>query len=150
MSMSRKRVSLLALALLAASTLGVHGWSAGHRARLSTDLLVHLSRHTSQRVRVIVHGTADEVQSLAARHRLAVLRQLDDSGVLAVNSAELSELAADPAVDHVSPDLRVRLMMSISNISTGASQVRTGTSGLLGLVGSYPAVNGQGIGVAVL
>src|SRR5207302_8599242 len=40
--------------------------------------------------------------------------------------------------------------MSGSTISTGANQVRAGTWGLLGLIGAYPAVNGSGIGVAVL
>ena len=143
------RVALLVV-LLAGSALGLQGWSGGHRARLSADLLAHEAHRTLKRVRVIVHGTPDEVQALAARHRLSIVRQLDDSAVLAVNSTELSELAADATVDHVSPDLRVRLLMSVSNVSTGATQVRTGTWGLLGLIGAYPAVTGQGIGVAIL
>ena len=145
----RVRLPLLA-SLLFSAALGVQGWSGGHRARLSADLLAHEARHTSKRVRVIVHGGSTEIQALAARHHLTVIRQLDEAAVLAVNSTELSELAADGSVDHVSPDSRVRLLMSVSTISTGATQVRNGTWGLLGLVGAYPAVNGQGIGVAVL
>jgi serine protease AprX len=145
----RKGIPILVL-LLACNALGLQGWSGTHRARLSEDLLAHEARHTPNRVRVIVHGTPAEVQTIAAGHRLTVVRQLDESAVLAVNSAELSDLAADAAVDHVSPDLRVRLMMSVSNISTGASQVRAGTWGLLGLVGAYAPVSGQGIGVAIL
>src|SRR4051812_41472296 len=100
------RIPLVAI-LLAGSALGIQGSSGGHRARLSADLLTHEARHTATRVRIIVHGTADEVSALAERHRVRVLHQLEDSAVLAVNSTELSDLAADPTVDHVSPDLRV-------------------------------------------
>jgi len=143
------RAALIAL-LLASSVLGLAGAGGGHRARLSQDLLKHEARRTKTRVRVIVHGDADEIQAIAGRHHLTVVNQLAESAVLAVNSTELSELAADPAVDHVSPDARVKLMMSISNTSTGATLVRQGTWGLLGLIGAYPAVTGQGIGVAIL
>jgi serine protease AprX len=150
MSLRRNaRVPLLAV-LLAANALGLQGWTGTHRAHLSADLLAHEAHRTSKRVRVIVHGTPDDVQAIAARHNLTIVRQLEQSAVLTVNSAELSNLAADPAVDHVSPDARVRLLMSVSNISTGASQVRTGTWGLLGLIGAYAPVTGQGIGVAIL
>jgi serine protease AprX len=145
---SRVRLALLAI-MFGAPALSLQG-SSGHRARLSYDLLAHEARHTSTRVRVIVHGTPDEVQAIAERHHLQIVRQLDASAVFAVNSTELTALASDTSIDHVSPDLRVRLMMSVSNISTGASQVRAGTWGLLGLVGAYAPVSGQGIGVAVL
>ena len=143
------RIPLLA-ALLVANALGLQGWTGSHRARLSVDLLAHEAHRSSKRVRVIVHGTPADVQAIAARHNLTIVRQLEESAVFAVNSAELSNLAADAAVDHVSPDARVRLMMSVSNVSTGAAQVRAGTWGLLGLVGSYAPVTGQGIGVAIL
>src|SRR5262249_41598944 len=98
---------------------------------------------------VIVHGSPGDISTLADRHRINVVRLLGESGVLLVNSAELTDLAADAAVDHVSPDLPVRLMMSVSNISTGATTVRAGSPGLLGLA-SIAGVTGQGIGVAVL
>src|SRR5437879_2831946 len=141
MSLRRNaRVPLLAV-LLAANALGLQGWTGTHRAHLSADLLAHEAHRTSKRVRVIVHGTPDDVQAIAARHNLTIVRQLEQSAVLTVNSAELSNLAADPAVDHVSPDARVRLMMSVSNISTGASQVPAGTWGLLGLIGAYAPVH---------
>jgi len=143
------RLPLLAI-LLAGNALGLQGWTGAHRARLSVDLLAHEAHHTSKRVRVIVHGSPGEVQAIAARHHLNIVRTLEDAAVLTVNSTELSELAADGAVDHVSPDLPVRLLMSVSNISTGASQVRQGTWGLLGLIGAYAPVTGQGVGVAIL
>src|SRR5436190_7330010 len=141
------RIPLLVV-LLAANAIGLQGWTGTHRARLSADLLAHEAHRTSKRVRVIVHGTADEVQTIAARHNLTIVRQLEQSAVLAVNSAELSNLATDPAVDHVSPDARVRLMMSVSNVSSGASQVRAGTGGLRGLIAAFAPVTGQRSGVA--
>src|SRR5207244_2588747 len=52
-------------------------------------------------------------------------------------------------VDHLSGDARVRLAMSVSNVSTAADKTRAGVSGLLG-IGAIPGVTGQGIGVAVL
>jgi serine protease AprX len=144
----RSAVLLVLVVVPAFSVRGAHG---AHRAHLSADLLVHEGRQTTVRRPVIVHGTPDEIQAMAARHHLAVVRLLDGgSGVLAVNSAELTDLASDALVDHVSPDARVRLAMTVSNVSTGATQVRAGTKGFLGLVGAYPAVTGQGIGVAVL
>jgi serine protease AprX len=145
---NRIRLALLAT-MLGIQGLGLQG-SSTHRAHLSQDLLAHEARHTQSRVRVIVHGNVDQAQAVARRHHLQIVRQLEESAVFAVNSAELTALATDTSIDHISPDLRVRLMMSVSNISTGASQVRTGTWGLLGLVGAYPPVTGQGIGVAVL
>ena len=130
---------------------GVQGAQGAHRAHLSTDLLVHEGRQTAARKRVIVHGTPDEVRAIAERHHLAVVRLLDGGGGgSSVNSAELTDLASDGLVDHISPDSRVHLMMTVSNTSTGATQVRAGTKGLLGLLGAYPAVTGKGIGVAVL
>ena len=145
-----RRAAVLVL-IVAASAFGFRGAQGAHRAHLSADLLVHEARQTPARKRVIVHGTPDEIRAIAARHHLDVVRLLDGgSGVLAVNSVELTDLASDALVDHVSPDARVRLAMTVSNASTGATQVRTGTKGLLGLVGAYPAVTGKGIGVAVL
>jgi serine protease AprX len=133
------------------SAFGLQGAQRSHRALLSSDLLSHEGRRTTARKRVIVHGTADEIRAIAERHRLAPVRVFEGGGaVFSVNSAELSDLASDDLVDHISPDSRVHLMMKVSNTSTGATQVRTGTSGLLGLLGAYPGVTGKGIGVAVL
>ena len=131
------------------SVLTLSGSGAGHRAHLSFELLSHEARHTSGRVRVIVHGAPDEMAALAARHHLTIVRQLTDSAVVTVNSAELTDLAADPSVDHLSGDLRVHLQMSVSNISTAADKVRAGKPGLLG-IGAIAGVTGQGIGVAVI
>jgi serine protease AprX len=147
------RRAALVTAIVALSALGLHGSSAqdaGHRAHLSTELLAHQSRHTTARARVIVHGSDVDVDAIAQRHHLAVVRRFAGGAVLAASSVELSALSADAAIDHLSGDLPVRNTMSVSNASTGADQTKAGSaSGLLGLTG-ISAVNGQGVGVAVV
>ena len=80
------------------------GVGAQHRAQLSTDLLFHQSRRAAERTRVIVHGTRDEVTALARRHGVSVVRWLGDGAVLRVDGSQLSRLAADRVVDHLSGD----------------------------------------------
>ncbi len=147
-----RRVAGVLICLAFGSAFGLRPNAQGaHRALLSVDLLSHESRKTTARRPVIVHGTPDEVRAIAERHHLGLVRVLDGGGgVFSVNSAELTDLATDGLIDHISPDSRVHLMMTVSNTSTGAAQVRAGTRGLLGLLGAYPAVTGKGIGVAVL
>jgi serine protease AprX len=144
---TRFRMVATLVALFAGSV--VAQGPAPHRARLSSDLLSHEARHTQRPTRVIIHGSPPMVQAIASRHHLSVLRLLGEAGVLAVNSAELTDLASDFAVDHVSPDLPVHPAMSVSNISTAAATVRAGSPGILG-VGAIPGVTGHGIGVALL
>jgi serine protease AprX len=146
-----RRIAGVLICLVFGSAFGLRPAQSAHRAQLSVDLLTHESRKTTARKHVIVHGTADELLAIAERHHLALVRVFDGGGgVLSVNSAELTDLATDGLVEHISPDSRVHLMMTVSNTSTGATQVRAGTKGLLGLLGAYPAVTGKGIGVAVL
>jgi serine protease AprX len=146
-----RRVAGVLVCLVFGSAFGLRPAQSAHRAQLSVDLLTHESRRTTVRKHVIVRGSADELRALAERHHLTLVRVLDGgAGVLSVNSAELTDLATDGLIDHVSPDARVHLMLTVSNVSTGATQVRTGTNGLLGLLGAYPGVTGKGIGVAVL
>jgi serine protease AprX len=146
-----RRIAGTLVCLIFGSAFGLQGAQRSHRALLSADLLSHEGRRTAARKRVIVHGTRAEVQAIAERHRLTPIRVFDDGGaVFSVNSSELTDLASDGLVDHISPDSRVHLMMTVSNTSTGAAQVRAGSKGFLGLLGAYPAVTGKGIGVAVL
>ena len=139
----------LFLAVVVSSARALQGSSPIHRARLSADLLSHEARQTQGRAPVIVHGTADEIDALVARHHLSVLRRMGESAVVAADSAEVSELASDPLVDHLSGDARVRPAMSVSSASTGAATVRAGMAGAFG-IRAIPGVTGQGVGVAVL
>jgi serine protease AprX len=135
-------------ALFLASTFGIHGQR--HRALLSLDLQRFEARHASSAARVIVRGSRSEIDALADRHHLAVARYMNDSAVLMANSAQVTELASDSAQQILSGDLPVAPFMSVSNSSTAADQVRSGTSGLLLGIGGIPGVNGQGVTVAVI
>jgi serine protease AprX len=144
----RAKNVLIAL-LVAASALALRGSPADHKAALSLDLLAHQGRQFSARTRVIVHGTDAEITALAARHHLRVVRKLSGGAVVAADGAELSRLAADSAVDHLSGDVPVRPSMSVSDQSTASDQVWAGYRGFLGL-GSIPGANGTGVVVAVV
>src|SRR6266853_1094753 len=139
----------LVVALVAASALGLKGANADHRAHLSGDLLRHQARHTTTRARVIVHGSDSDVDALAGRHHLRIVRRLADGAVLAANSDELTALSTEVGLDHLSGDLPVHNAMSVSNTAMAADLTRAGQAGLLGLL-SIPGVTGQGIGVAVI
>ena len=125
------------------------GVGAQHRAQLSTDLPFHESRRAAERTRVIVHGTRDEVTALARRHGVSVVRWLGDGAVLRVDGSQLSRIAADRVVEHLSGDAVVRPSMSVAIKSTGADQTWAGAGGLLG-IGGISGVTGAGVGVAVI
>jgi serine protease AprX len=139
----------IVLALVASSALTLRGSSAEHRAHLSSDLFAYQAKRTNAKARVIVRGTDAELDALAYRHKLQIVRRLDGAAVLFANSDELSRLAKDAGVNLLSGDVEVRTSMSISIKSTGADQTWAGTSGLLG-IGSIAGVTGEGIGVAVV
>ena len=122
----------LTLALALAAGLGAPAPRAAHRAQLSLDLLAREARHSTAGARVIVHGTPAEIEAIAARHHLSIARRLATGAVLVADSAEISELAADAAIDHLSGDVPVRPTTVVSNQSTGADQVRAGTRGCSG------------------
>ena len=136
------------LALIAAST-----FAAGaqrHRAALSSDLLDFESRRAPGRARVIVRGSQEEIASVAARHGVAIVRWLSDSAVLLATSLQVSQLAADAALEHLSGDVPVAPFMSVSNSSSAADQTRDGTPGVLLGLGAIEGVTGKGVTVAVL
>jgi subtilisin family serine protease len=143
------RFAVAVAALVAFSSLGLRGANNDRRAHLSADLIRHQARKTIERARVIVHGTDHDLDLLAARHRLQVVKRMHGSAVVLVNSAELSDLSRDGNVDHLSGDLPVHSSTVISDASTAADQTRAGNALLLGLLG-IPGVDGQGIGVAVV
>jgi serine protease AprX len=144
------RFALLFTAI-ATATFGLTGSARGHRALLSADLLdFQAHRPSSSRARVIVHGSATEVDALAQRHHLQIVRRLADGAVLAANGHELESLAAEAGVDHLSGDVPVRPSMSISSFATASDQVWSGTGGLLLGLGSVSGVSGQGVVVAVV
>ena len=132
--------------LVAFSSLALQGSNIDRRAHLSADLTLHQARRTTARARVIVHGTKLELDALAARLRLQIVKRLRSAAVVLANSAELSALSRD--VDRLSGDAPVQSSTSTSDASTAADQTRAGSLAL-GPLG-IPGVSGQGIGIAVL
>ena len=141
------KLAALTVALVA-TVLGSKG-SAGHRAHLSDGLLRLEAARSNEKVRVIVHGSREELQALALRQGVGIVRWLNGGAVVAANGHDLARLAADNLVDHLSDDPIVQTSMSVSNKSTGAAQTRAGVPGLLG-IGAIPGVTGQGIGIAII
>ncbi len=145
---SRLPTLVAIVVLIAGSTFGIGGQR--HRAGLSSDLLTFEGRRTTARTRVIVRGSRAQIESMAARHGLAVARWMDDSAVLMANSGQVSDLAADASNSVLSGDAPVATFMDVSTRSTAADQVRAGQGGLLLGIGAISGLNGSGVTVAVV
>ena len=78
-------------------------------AHLSADLSSSLSQGAGSRrtMSVIVHGSADEVVGIAARHGVRIKRLMSSGAVLEANAAGLEALRSDGLVDHISGDLPI-------------------------------------------
>jgi serine protease AprX len=140
---------IAAVAVIAAAVISVRGATPLVMPRLSDDLLRLTAKGRTGVVRVILPGSASQVDALVARHGLRLLRRLGDGAVVQVSPAQLDALSRDSLVPSLSGDPLVTPDMSISNRSTAADRTRAGSAGLLG-VGAIAGVTGQGIGVAVL
>ena len=80
-SMSRSQANQTFLVALTVLILAAAPAAAAHKARLSADLADHL-RAGSPSIDVILHGTRQEVEALAARYNLRVVRLLKSGAVL--------------------------------------------------------------------
>src|SRR4051812_17584136 len=99
--------AIVAAAFVCASLAGTPAAAEpGHNARLSADLSDHLSVG-SQSIRVIVHGTRTEVDALASRYGLRVVKYLQSGAVLQVNAGQLAAMRQDDTQDHLSGDLPI-------------------------------------------
>jgi hypothetical protein len=129
---------LLALVVLPSAPL----WAqADGAARLPDSLKRYVASKSTQPVEVIVHGTADEVNAVAARHGVRIKKRMSEGAVLLADSAQIESLSAD--VDHLSSDVVVRSFMSVTNTAIGADQVQAGLANLT-------PYTGAGIGVALI
>ena len=93
-------------------------------------------------VDVIVHGTADEIDALAARHGLTIRKRLDDGAVFRANAAQLDALSSE-SLSYLSRDVEVTSFMAVTDPAIGADQVWAGVAGL-------PGFTGSGIGIAII
>jgi serine protease AprX len=147
----RLKATIVVAVLLAASALSINGSGAQpHRAHLSRDLISHVSRATSARARVLVQGSDADIDAAAKKLNLRILRRLQGGAVFAANAAEVNKLAAETAFEALTGDVPVSHAMTVSNLATLAEQVREGQPGFLLGLGSIPAVNGSGVGVAIV
>ena len=113
-----------------------------HKARLSRGLETAVAAGAGRSV--ILSGSPEQLQALAARHGLAVRKVLSSGVVLDVaDSAALAALSADASVAVVAEDAPVFANMATEVVSLGADQA---WAGLLGVKG----VAGRGVGVAVI
>jgi len=111
---------------------------AAHRARLSADLADQLASG-SQAMHVIIHGTSAEVAALVSRYNLTVKKILTSGAVVTVNAGQLDALQQDPAVDHLSGDIRIRSAADAAAEAIGADQVWAGIDGSRPLSGRTPS-----------
>ena len=118
-------------------------------ASLSGDLLALLFVGSTQPVRAIVRGDVDAVQAAVGAAGLPVLRVLDGLVVVQADPAQLSSLRQAAGVKAISLDNIVSPFTTVDSKAIAADQARASQSGFLG-IGSYPAVTGKGVGVAVI
>src|SRR5256885_3015474 len=102
---ARFRAFAIAACLLTGSA--VPAFAAGPKARLSADLADHLT-NGSQEIRVIVHGSKAEVDAIAIRYNVRIVRFMASGAVLLVNAGQLAALRDDGSIDHLSGDLRIK------------------------------------------
>ena len=117
---------------------------------LSTDLLQLVVSGDDRPVRAIVRGDVNAIQAAAARDGIPVLRVLSGLVVVEAKPSALDALQNVAGVLSISLDNLVRPTMTVSDRAMAADQARAGSGGLLGALLGTPAVNGKGIGVAVV
>ena len=117
---------------------------------LSPDLLQLVVSGDDRPVRAIVRGDVNAIQTAAARDGIPVLRVLSGLVVVEAKPSALDALQNVAGVLSISLDNLVRPTMTVSDRAMAADQARAGSGGLLGTLLGTPAVNGKGIGVAVV
>ena len=145
------RLVVVAAVLVVFSSLALYaqGSNINRRAHLSADLTRHQARHTTRRERVIVHGTDSDLDGLASRYRLKIIKRMHGAAVVLANSAELSDLSLDRSVDHLSGDVAVNSSTITRPADGSGSDTRRKRAALSARLG-IPGVDGRGIGIAVV
>ncbi|MCC7009887.1 MAG: S8 family serine peptidase [Acidobacteria bacterium] len=113
------------------------------RAKLSKGLEEGL--RGSERLRVLVEGPQDEVDRIASRYGVRVLKRLEMGALVSGTGAQLGAVAGDGNVSALTADDVVTSTMSVTTQATGANQLWAGRSG-----GNFSGLTGAGVGVAVV
>ena len=150
----RRRHGLVLLLVLLGLTVPGEA-SAQRRARLSDDLAARLGAGDAAGTSVIVTGTAEQIDGVAARHGLRVRKRLQGGAVLEVPAGRLADLASDAGIDLLSGNSIVRSNMAVTNEAIGATQAWGGTDrgvrlGGVRLQAEDASTTGRGVGVAVI
>src|ERR1700730_16104382 len=99
----------LALSLLALTVLLIPGkavWAQSH-ARISNSVQQYVASKSKTPIDVIVRGTAEDIDAIAARQHLTIKKRLVDGAVFQANAAEIDALSSESSIDHVSRDVQV-------------------------------------------
>ena len=136
--------AMVAAALLLQLPLAATAGAGPRKARLSSDLTACLDSGSTCNLEVIVTGSVEKIDRIAARTGLTVTKQLSSGAVFTVSRDGLEALAQDLEVDAVSSNSQVRSNTVQTTVVTGADAAWSGAIESLG------AVNGSGIGVAVI
>ena len=137
------RLLVAFLAFLVAAP-GAANAGPGRRARLSADLASELRSGNRRTVEVIVDGTDESISRVLSRQPVQLQKRLRRGAVLEVPAGLLDALASDPDVNAVANNATVTSHMALTAAATGAADVWAG------LVASMGAVNGTGVGVAII
>jgi serine protease AprX len=135
------RLAVVTAALtLATSNLGAR---QSPLAIITDDLTALLALSPTSAARVIVQGDVPRLLDVASQLGVPVVRVLDHFIVVQANAVQVTALQLDPDVRVLSTDLPVVSAMAVSDDAMVAERVREGSA-------LYPAVDGSGIGVAVV
>jgi serine protease AprX len=116
----------------------VPGFAQAER-RVSDGLRKRIASRSTEKFDVIVHGTADEIDALAARQQLKIKKRMSGGAVLEASGAQVGALADE--VDHLSRDVEVSSFMAVTTAAIGADQVQAGLAGM-------SAFTAEGVGIA--
>jgi hypothetical protein len=101
--------------------------AASGRAHLSRDLQAQIAAHAGT-MRVLVHGSVDEVTAIASRHGVRIVRLLHSGAVLEANAAQVESLRGDPLVDHLSSDTVITIAADRADVSNAKPRTTPATS----------------------
>ena len=127
--MFRLRFSLLHF-LMVITLLAVAPVWAQTEARLPDSLRRLVATNSKQKIDVIVHGTADEIDAIAARQHLTIKKRMAGGAVFQANGAQIEALSQD--VVHLSRDVEVSSFMAVTNRDHALLELIVSTTSTVG------------------